>query len=134
MKILILEQEKTFRQSLLNYMERFNGFEVFTAPTYREGISLFRKVPFDLVLCGHKLPDGDGLEILKDWIKAKPGLVSILMTACNDEQLRQQAKQAGIRGYLEKPFDLKQLEEALGISDFAPLFQTGEVEIDIHSK
>ncbi|MBM4349882.1 MAG: response regulator [Deltaproteobacteria bacterium] len=115
MKVLILEQEKTIRQSLINFIERFNGFEVFTAPTCREGVSLFEEVPFDMVLCGHKLPDGDGLEVLKGWTKTKPKLISILMTAYSDEQLRQEAEQAGIRGYLEKPFDLKQLEEAMGM-------------------
>lgn len=98
-------------------MERFNDFEVFTAPSYKEGVSLFEEVPFDLVLCGHKLPDGDGLEVLKEWIKTKPRFISILMTAHSDEQLRQEAEKAGIRGYLEKPFDLKQLEEAMCISD-----------------
>lgn len=118
MKVLILEQEKTIRQSLLNFLERYKGFEVFSAPTCKEGASLFKRVPFDLVLCGHKLPDGDGLEMLKEWIKVRPRLVSILMTAYTDEQLRQEAKRAGIRGYLEKPFDLKQLEEAMSISDF----------------
>ena len=115
MKVLILEQEKTIRQSLINFMERFNGFEVFSAPSCKEGVSLFEEVPFDMVLCGHKLPDGDGLEVLKEWTKKKPRLISILMTAHSDEQLRQEAEKAGIRGYLEKPFDLKQLEEAVGI-------------------
>jgi DNA-binding response OmpR family regulator len=117
MKVLILEQEKTIRQSLINFMERFKGFEVFTAPTCKDGDSLFKDVSFDLVLCGHKLPDGDGLEILKEWTKAKPKLISILMTAHTDEQLRKKAEQAGIRGYLEKPFDLRQLEEAMSISE-----------------
>ncbi len=115
MKVLILEQEKTIRQSLLNFMERFNGFEVFTALSCKEGVSLFEEVPFDLVLCGHKLPDGDGLEMLKQWVKMKPNLKSVLMTAHSDERLKQEAEQAGIIGYLEKPFDLKQLEEAVGI-------------------
>jgi len=133
MKVLILEQEKTFRQSLMNFMERFNGFEIFMAPTCKEGISIFQKVPIDLVLCGHKLPDGDGLDILKDWVKVKPGLISILMTVDNDERLKQEAKQAGIRGFLEKPFDLKQLEDALGISDFSSPSKTGGGKSEINS-
>jgi response regulator of citrate/malate metabolism len=40
------------------------------------------------------------------------------MTVQSDERLKQEALQAGIQGYLVKPFDLKQLEEAIGISDF----------------
>ncbi|MBS3919792.1 MAG: response regulator [Deltaproteobacteria bacterium] len=128
-KVLILEQEKTIRQSLINFMERFNGFEVFTALSCKEGVSLFKEVSFDMVLCGHKLPDGDGLEVLKEWTKAKPRLISILMTAHSDEQLRQEAEKAGIRGYLEKPFDLKQLEEAMGIESSELIVRSSELGI-----
>jgi DNA-binding response OmpR family regulator len=115
MKVLILEQERTFLQSLFNFMEQ-NHFEVFTAHSHKEGMTLFNKVAFDVVLCGYRLPDGDGLEILKEWMQQNPKLISILMTAHNDEFLKEEARGAGIRGYLEKPFDLKQLEEVMGIS------------------
>ncbi|MFB3887201.1 MAG: response regulator [Thermodesulfobacteriota bacterium] len=115
MRVLILEQEKTVRQSLTNFMERYKGFEVFAAHSWREGVSLFNKVPFDMVLCGHRLPDGDGLDILRGLMEQNPKLVSILMTVHSDEVLRQKALKAGVCGYLEKPFDLKQLEEAIGL-------------------
>lgn len=115
-------------------MERFKGFEVFTAPSFKEGASLFKEISFDLVLCGHKLPDGDGLEVLRGWTRAYPKLIAVLMTAHNDEQLRREAEKAGIRGYLEKPFDLKQLEDAIGISDFASLSQTGIAKCGINSR
>ena len=117
MKVLIVEQEKTFRESLSNIMEHYRGFEVFTAYSLKEGASLFQSVPFDMVICGHRLPDGDGLEQLKEWMTCHPKMVSIFMTAHHDEALRKDAEKAGIRGYLEKPFDLRQLEEAIGISE-----------------
>ena len=79
----------------------------------REGISLFETIPFDIVLCGDRLPDGNGLEMLREWMSQNPKLISILMTVHGDERLKQEAMQAGIQGYLEKPFDLKQLEEAI---------------------
>jgi response regulator of citrate/malate metabolism len=68
-----------------------------------------------MVLCSERLPDGNGLEILKTMIEQKPGAVSILMTAVHDEILKEEALRAGIRGYLEKPFNLQQLEEIMGI-------------------
>jgi len=116
MKVLILEQEKTILQSLSNFMERYKGFEVFTAHTQKEGASLFRTIPFDIVLCGDCLPDGEGLEILKEWMKQNPMLISVLMTVHGDESLIHKAESAGIRGYLVKPFDLKQLEEVIGLA------------------
>ena len=90
----------------------------------REGMSLFQTVPFDIVLCGHRLPDGDGLEILKELARQNPKLISILMTEHKDDSLRREAIRAGIRGYLEKPFDLTQLED---------LMRAGPTESPVHS-
>jgi len=118
MKVLIIEQENTIRQSLSYFMEGHKNYEVFLAGSKKEGSSLFETIPFDVVLCGDRLPDGNGLDMLRAWTRQNPQLLSILMTVQNDEKLRQEALKAGIQGYLVKPFDLKQLEEAIGISDF----------------
>jgi len=118
MKVLIIEQENTVRQSLSYFMERDKNCEVFLAGSKKEGIFLFQNNPFDIVLCGDRLPDGNGLEMLGEWVNQNPKLISILMTVHGDELMKQEAMRAGIRGYLEKPFDLKQLEEAIGILDF----------------
>jgi len=117
MKVLILEKDKTVRQSLSYFIERYKNCEVFLAGSKKEGVSLFQTVPFDIVLCGDRLPDGNGLEILREWVNQNPKLISILMTVQSDDRLRQEALNAGIQGYLVKPFDLKQLEEAISISD-----------------
>ena len=118
MKVLIIEKDKTVRQSLSYFIERFKNCEVFLAGSKQEAISLFEVTPCDIVLCGDRLPDGNGLEILREWVRENPNLVSVLMTVQSDERLKQEALKSGIHGYLVKPFDLKQLEEAIGISDF----------------
>jgi DNA-binding response OmpR family regulator len=118
MKVLIVEKDKTVRQSLSYFIERYKNCEVFLAGSKKEGISLFETVPFDIVLCGDRLPDGNALEMLREWVNQNPKLISILMTVQSDERLKQEALKAGIQGYLVKPFDLKQLEEAISISDW----------------
>jgi DNA-binding response OmpR family regulator len=117
MKVLIIEQENTVRQSLSYFMEGHKNYEVFLAGSKKEGISLFKTIPFDIVLCGDRLPDGNALEMLGAWVSQNPKLISILMTVQSDERLKQEALKAGIQGYLVKPFDLKQLEEAISIPD-----------------
>ena len=118
MKVLIIEMDNTVRQSLSYFMERDKNCEVFLANSKKEGISLFETIPFDIVLCGDRLPDGSALEMLGAWVSQNPKLISILMTVQSDERLKQEALKAGIQGYLVKPFDLKQLEEAISISDW----------------
>lgn len=101
-------------------MARHKNYEVFLAHTQEEGRSLLETICFDIVLCRDRLPDGDGLDILKEMGRKNPGVISILMTAHGDERLKHRVMQAGICGYLEKPFDLKQLEEAMGLSSPEP--------------
>ena len=115
MKVLIVEQEKTLQQSLHYFMQHQKNFEVELAHSQKEGLSLGQSSPFDVVLCADRLPDGSGLEMLKTLIRQSPAIVSILMTARHDDILKQETMQAGIQGYLEKPFDLQQLEEAMGL-------------------
>lgn len=116
MRVLIIERDKTVSQSLCYFLERHGNCEVFLAGSKREGESLFKTFPFDIVICGDRLPDGNGLEVLSEWMTQNPNLISILMTVQSDEKLRKEAMRAGIRGYLEKPFNLRQLEEAIFIS------------------
>ena len=116
MKVLIIEREKTLKQSLSLFMQSQKNAEVYLAGSKKEGTFLFNLSPFDLVLCGEKLPDGNGLEILKDFVRQNPNLISVLMTARGDSLLKQEALEAGIRGYLEKPFNLQQLEEVMGVT------------------
>jgi DNA-binding response OmpR family regulator len=116
MRVLIVEQEKTLLQSLCYFMGQHKNFEVSPAHSVREGMSFWKAVPFDVILCADRLPDGDGLAMLKKILVKKPQIISILMTTQRDDRLRREAFAAGIRGYLEKPFDLKQLEEAMGVT------------------
>jgi DNA-binding NarL/FixJ family response regulator len=113
MKALIIEQEKTFQQSLSYYLEHHRNLEVLLAHSKKEGISLLEKTPCDVVFCADRLPDGNGLDTLKELVQKNPQMISILMTVQGDESLKEAALKAGIRGYLEKPFDLKQLEEVM---------------------
>jgi DNA-binding NtrC family response regulator len=117
MKVLIIEKDKTVRQSLSYFMERYKNCEISLAGSKREGDFLFQNIPFDIILCGDRFPDGSGLEMLKEWMTQNPKLISILMTVRKDDLLEQEATKAGIKGYLEKPFDLKRLEEVMSISE-----------------
>jgi response regulator RpfG family c-di-GMP phosphodiesterase len=115
MKVLIVEQEKTLEQSLFYFLERFNQCEVFLARSKREGLSLLQTIPFDTVLCGDRLPDGDGLDMIEEMMKVNPKMSCILMSVHHDEVSRERAMRAGVQNYLIKPFELNQLEEAMGL-------------------
>ena len=114
MRALIIEQEKTLQNSLALFLGSQKNYQVFSANSKKEGVTLWGASPCDLVICNDRLPDGSGLEMLKKFSRQDPKVISILMTVRSDEGLRQEALTAGIKAYLEKPFDLQQLEEAMG--------------------
>ena len=115
MKVLIIEKDNTVRKSLCHFIERQKDYVAVPACSIKEGMSLFEKNSFDVVLCGDQFPDGNGLDILKELIRRNPQLISIFMTVQNDDSLKQTAIKAGIRGYLVKPFDLRQFEEIMKV-------------------
>ncbi len=115
MKVLVVEAEEVLKGSLELFFGRLKSWEVLSADSADEGRQLFlRHAPFDLVLCGDRLPDGSGLELLKGFLVGNPGLRSVLMTVQGDEKLARQAARAGVGGFLVKPFDLRQLEAVMG--------------------
>ena len=116
MRVLIIEQEKTLQNSLALFLGGQKNYQVLSATSKKEGVTLWSAFPCDMVICNDRLPDGSGLEMLKEFSRQAPRVISILMTVRNDEGLRQEALKAGIKAYLEKPFDLHQLEEAMGSS------------------
>lgn len=113
MRVLVIEKDNIIRQSLSYFMRGHKDWEVFNACSKRDGVSLFQNIPFDIVLCGDSLPDGNSLELLREWLIQNPKLIAILMTVRKDDLMEQEAKKAGIKGCLEKPFNLKQLEEII---------------------
>lgn len=115
MKVLIIEPDRIVAQSLSFLIGR-PRFEVFFASSREEIFSFPESWSWDVVLCSDRLPDGDGLEVLRDLLRKNPQVHSILMSVRDEEPLREKAMMAGVRRYLVKPFDIHQLEEALMIS------------------
>lgn len=72
--------------------------------TGREGIAAIQEGTYDLVLLDMKLPDMDGMDILKEYWKTMPGVYFIVMTGYSTVQNAIEAMKAGAFDYLTKPF------------------------------
>src|SRR5262245_15619122 len=64
---------------------------------------------FDLVLLDRRLPDGDGLQYLRELLSAQPGAAVVMVTADDDVANVVEALRLGARDYLVKPVDLSDL-------------------------
>ena len=70
---------------------------------------MLRQGPVDLVLTDVKLPDGDGLEILRHVKAASPETAVVVMTAFGTTEMAVAARKLGAEAYILKPFDVDEL-------------------------
>jgi DNA-binding response OmpR family regulator len=100
--ILIIDDEASLRQTMARILQRA-GYEVTTAATGTEGLTLVFEHPFDLLYLDIRMPDASGLELLKDIHAKLPDLPVILFTAQPDLNSAVEALRRGATDYLLKP-------------------------------
>src|SRR5678815_5953442 len=100
--ILIIDDEASLRQTLARILQR-DGYEVTSVASGTEGISLITQLPFDLVYLDIRMPDMNGLDVLKTVHAQLPELPVILFTAQPDLHSAVEALRRGAIDYLMKP-------------------------------
>lgn len=108
MKVLIIEDEQEMLENMQNSLEK-EEFVVETASSYREAVSKIGVYEYDCILLDISLPDGDGLQILKE-LKNKGISDSVIIVSAKDS-LDDKIKglDLGADDYLPKPFHMAEL-------------------------
>jgi DNA-binding NtrC family response regulator len=106
--ILIVEDEDSQR-SLLSGLLKKEGYTIGEAGTGAAALEIFKRDVFELVLLDYKLPDTDGLTLLKQFKEINPGVEVIMVTAFGSIENAVGALKAGATEYLTKPIDLDDL-------------------------
>ena len=103
MRILIAEDETIIRLDLRELLERA-GFEVCAeARDGLEAVELARTEQPDLAILDVKMPELDGIEAAKRILEERP-IPIVILTAYSQQELIARAVEAGVYGYLVKPF------------------------------
>lgn len=108
MKILVIEDELSVRLGISCTLEG-EGYKVKTAENGINGIGLFEKESFDIVITDLRLPGADGIEVLKSVKNISPDTGVIMITAFADVKTAVEAMKQGAYDYLSKPFDSSEL-------------------------
>ncbi len=108
MKVLIIEDEPSLRLGMSRTLQRA-GHSVNVAESGAQGIELFRKTGYDLVITDLMLPDVNGLEVLKAVKEISPDTGVIVVTAYANIRTSVEAMRSGAYDYLSKPFDPEEL-------------------------
>ena len=102
-KILIVEDERGLRLGTQKLLSR-KGYIVETAENGNEGIRKSHESDFDLALIDLKMPDIDGLEVLREIKTTKPTTVCFIVTAYASYETAIEATRLGAFNYILKPF------------------------------
>lgn len=112
-KILVVDDDR-YTRTLLAQMLRKSA-QVHLAPDGDAARELFAAHDFNLVLMDQRLPQHQGLDLLREFRALRPRMVAILMTGFADVRDAVAAVREGLFDYLTKPFeDLEALEAVIG--------------------
>ena len=102
--VLVIDDEKNIR-SLITRVLTEQSVEVHTASTGKQGLEMAEEVDPDVVLLDLKLPDIDGIHVLRDLRSRYSEAAVIIITAFGHIESAVAAMKAGATDYLEKPFE-----------------------------
>ena len=103
--ILVIDDERNIRALCGRVLSENGVIEVHGAATGKEGLQMADDVAPDVVLLDLRLPDGDGMDVLKVLKSRHPEIVVIIITGYGQVQSAVEAMKTGAADYLEKPFE-----------------------------
>jgi response regulator NasT len=112
MRILIAEDETIIRLDLRDLLERAGHEVVGEARDGEEAVALARDLQPELAIMDVKMPRLDGIEAAKRILGERP-MPIVLLTAYGQQELVARAVEAGVFGYLVKPFREQDLVPAI---------------------
>ncbi len=116
-RILVIDDEEIVQVSCKRTLVP-EGYVVDVATSGKEGLELFEKYKYDLVLIDLKMPGMDGIEILVNIKRQRPEQNVMIMTGYDTVEHIVESISSGAAHYLEKPFTpdtlIERVKEVLG--------------------
>jgi DNA-binding response OmpR family regulator len=118
LRVLVVDDDEEMRNLLRRSLE-FDGHHVTERDRGSQVLRTLRDSTFDLVILDNLMPGLNGLELLPTLRREFPAVPILLVTAFGGRQTASSALRLGAASYLEKPFRLGQLRDAIAglISD-----------------
>ncbi|MCJ7457413.1 MAG: response regulator [candidate division Zixibacteria bacterium] len=110
--VLVIDDEPIVLDSCRRILHD-EGFEVNGAMNGREGLKKIEEDKYDAVLVDWKLPEIDGMEVLRIIKKNHPDIIVVMITGYPSVASAVQAMKLGVSNYVSKPFTPEELKDAL---------------------
>lgn len=112
LKILVLDDEKVFREEIREFLES-DGFSVLLSAKPSEAFTVLSENEIDILILDLRLPEMDGLEVLKKVKVQYPEIEVIMITGHGDMDAVIQAMRHGAVEFFPKPFRLLDMRAAI---------------------
>ncbi len=140
--VLLVEDDRHIRRFLRTSLET-EGWRVFEAETLGQGLVDAATRKPDLVIADLGLPDGDGVDLIRQ-VRTWSRVPVIVLSARSDEDDKVRALDAGADDYIEKPFGVSELlarvranmrrQQSLREGGESATVTIGDVEIDLAAR
>ncbi|HKM95466.1 MAG TPA: two-component system response regulator KdpE [Buttiauxella sp.] len=138
--VLIVEDEKEIRRFLRTALEG-ESLRVYEAETLQRGLLEAATRKPDLVILDLGLPDGDGIDFIRDFRQWSQTPI-VVLSARSDEQVKIDALDAGADDYLSKPFGIGELQARLrvvlrrhaSLAQPDPVYQFSNISVDLSTR
>lgn len=111
--ILIMEDEESIAKGLEMVLEE-EGYDVDLADTGAGALETFSSKKFDLLIADLRLPDKNGLEVIKIVKEQRPETEVVVITGYSSVSSAVDAMKIGVADYLSKPFTESEIKVAIG--------------------
>ncbi|MBI2931006.1 MAG: sigma-54-dependent Fis family transcriptional regulator [Planctomycetes bacterium] len=103
-RILIVDDEQSICDVLTIALKK-DGYQVSAETNPRKALELFQRERFDLVLQDLKMPEMDGIDLLREIKRLREDSIVVVMTAYSTWERAVEAMRLGAFHYIKKPFD-----------------------------
>jgi DNA-binding response OmpR family regulator len=134
-QLLVVEDDAAIRESLVDFF-RGRDWLVHDAPSRAAADAALARQRFDMVLLDLRLPDGDGLDVLRTLRRAGDKTPVIVLTARGEVTQRVLGLQLGADDYVVKPFSVHELDARIQAvqrraAQPSATVQLGDAEVDL---
>jgi len=107
--LLIVDDEQSYRQ-LLSLVFEHDGHNIRTAMNGREALEMLQSEPAEVIITDVRMPDMNGIELLRAAREFLPDVGVVLMTAFATVDTAREAFKLGADDFIQKPFDVEELK------------------------
>ncbi len=111
--ILLVDDDERIVEEILRGLQDHQTFQVHACTTGQSAREALQQFNFDLLIADWKIPDVDGLTLIREAQERSPDTVTVLMTAYGTAEAQSAAQNTLVHHYIDKPFPVDELIDVI---------------------